>query len=126
MKLAVLICRILLGLLFVFAGASGFIIINHPPPMPGAAGQFQQIFFASRWVLMVDTVELVCGLLLLVNRYVPLALVTLAAVFANIFAFHITMMPSGLPPGIIAFALWVVCAWPFKDAFAALFRQRYS
>ncbi len=118
---AVLACRILLGLLFVVAGASGFALINHPPQMAGLAGAFQDVFFRSRWVLFVDSVEVFAGVLLLVNRYVPLALTMLGAVIANILVFHITMMPSGLGPGLVATILWFVVAQRFREKFIQLF-----
>ena len=121
MTIASTIARIVLGLLFTFAGASGFVLIGHPPPAPpGLAGDFQNVFFASRWVLFVDAVELVCGVLLLVNRYVPLALAALAAVIANIIVFHATMQPMGLPVAAVVAILWGILAYRHRDRFAPL------
>lgn len=125
MKTAFSISRILLGLVFSLAGASGFFLFSNPPPMPpGLAGEFQSVFFQSGWVLFVDSVELVGGLLLLTNRFVPLALVLLAAVIANILTFHITMMPAGLPVALFVTILWTMAAIPFRSSFAPLFVQR--
>lgn len=119
MKIAVLIARILLGLLFVFSGSFAFIPFT-PPPQPGLAGQFQDVFFASHWVKFVEVVQLVVGILLLANRYVPLALVALAAVLANILFFHLSMQPQGIVPGLIATALWFLVAWWHRASFAPL------
>lgn len=119
MKIAVLIARILLGLLFVFSGSFAFIPFT-PPPQPGLAGQFQDVFFASHWVKFVEVVQLIAGLLLLANRYVPLALVALAAVLANILFFHLSMQPQGIVPGLIATALWFLVAWWHRASFAPL------
>ena len=125
MKTAFLISRILLGLAFSAAGLSGFFLISNPPPMPpGLAGAFQDVFFKSHWVLFVDSVELLTGVLLLANRYVPLALMALAAVIANILVFHITMMPSGMAPALVVTALWTIVALPFRAVFAPLFSPR--
>ena len=121
MQYAYTAARILLGLLFVVAGASGFFLINNPPPMPGLAGAFQDVFFKSRWVLFVDGVELVAGVLLLANRFVPVALLLLAGVLANILVFHITMFPAGIAPGLIALVLWLIVAMRYKALFAPLF-----
>jgi len=127
MKLTRTIARIVLGLLFVVAGASGFYLITvGPPPMPGLAGAFQDVFFKSRWVLFVDGVEFIAGALLLVNRYVPVALMLLAGVIANILVFHITMFPSGIGPGLFALVLWFIVAWPYRSLFAPLFAPKYS
>ena len=125
MKTAFTISRVLLGVVFFAAGLSGFLLIANPPPMPpGLAGEFQTVFFQSRWVLFVDGVELASGLLLLANRYVPLALTALAAVISNILAFHITMMPAGLPVALFVTALWTIVSLRYRSTFAPLFAQR--
>ena len=119
------VARILLGLVFLAAGVSGFVLISHPPaPPPGLAGAFQDVFFRSRWVLFVDAVEAVAGALLLANRYVPLALAALAAVIANIIVFHLTMAPAGLPIAAVVATLWAILAYRHRSSFAPLFEQR--
>lgn len=125
MKTAFVVSRILLGLVFFAAGLSGFMLISNPPLLPpGLAGEFQSVFFRSGWVLFVDGVELIAGLLLLTNRFVPLALVMLAAVIANILVFHVTMMPAGLPVALFVTLLWTIVAVRFRSSFAPLFVRR--
>jgi len=125
MRVAATIARILLGLVFFAAGLSGFLLISHPPAQPpGLAGEFQDVFFRSYWVLFVDGVEFIAGIFLLSNRYVPLALALLAAVIANIIVFHVTMMPMGLPVAAIVAALWVILATRYRSSFAPLFVQK--
>lgn len=126
MRITATVARILLGLLFVVAGGSGFFLIAHPPPEPpGLAGVFQDVFFKSRWVLFVDGVEVIAGILLLANRFVPVALLLLAGVIPNILVFHITMMPSAIIPGLIATVLWFIVALQYRSLFAPLFRARF-
>lgn len=121
MKIAAVIARVVLGFVFLAFGVSGFFLIGHPPPPPeGLAGAFQDVFFKSRWVLFVDGVELISGALLLLNRFVPLALVMLAGVIANILVFHITMMPAGLPIPLLVTLCWVIVAYQVRAAFAPL------
>jgi putative oxidoreductase len=125
MKITLVTSRILLGLIFCAAGLSGFFLFPHPPALPpGLAGEFQSVFFRSGWVLFVDAVELAGGLLLLANRFVPLALTMLAAVIANIIVFHVTMMPAGLPVALFVTGLWIVNALPYRASFAPLFVRR--
>jgi putative oxidoreductase len=73
---------------------------------------------------VVDGVELIGGLLLLSNRYVPLALTMLAAVIFNIIVFHVTMAPMGLPLAAIVVALWAVVAYQYRSSFAPLLAQK--
>jgi putative oxidoreductase len=125
MRIAFLIARILLGLIFTAAGVAGFFIFHNPPPAPpGLAAAFQDVFFRSGWVLFVDSVYIVAGVLLLANRYVPLALVALAAIIFNIFVFHLTIMPAGLPAPVILTLLWLLVAWPLRSHFAPLLAAR--
>lgn len=104
--------RVALGLIFSISGISGFVFLfmAPPPSPPGLAAAFTDVFFRSHWVQFVDGFELVSGLLLLANRYVAIALVTLIAIIANIFWFHISMQPSGLPAPLVILGLWIVFA----------------
>jgi putative oxidoreductase len=126
MRIASIVSRILLGLAFTVAGLSGFVLSfsSGPPAMPGLAGQFQSVIFQSHWVLFIDAVQFVSGLLLLANRYVALALLTSAGILYNILVFHITMAPMGIFPGLILSVCWVFIALPLKDRFAPLLLAR--
>ncbi|WNV88111.1 hypothetical protein [Umezawaea sp. Da 62-37] len=67
-------------------------------------------------------VQLLSGILLLANRFVPLALVVLAPVVVNIFAFHLFLEPSGLPIAIAVAALELGLAWTHRAAFRPVLR----
>lgn len=125
MKVAVIISRILLGLTFVFFGANGlhpFLPMGSLPP--GLVAQFTQVFTQSHWSMVVGAVQFVAGLLLLVNRYVPLALALLGPVIVNILTFHILMNLAGIPPGAIAAILWFILFYRYRANFAGLFVQK--
>jgi hypothetical protein len=128
MKHTATVARILLGLVFTLAGASGFLflVVSAPPAPPGLAGAFQDVFFRSHWVQFVDGVELIAGLLLLTKQFVPLALVALAAVIANIFVFHITMQPQGLAAPFVVTALWIVVALQHRASLQPLLVRNSS
>jgi putative oxidoreductase len=121
MTIAATIARILLGLLFTFAGAAAFFVTN-PPPMPGVAGEFVAASYHSHYVLFVGFAQLVFGVLLLANRFVPLALIMLAAFIYNSFAFHVTMAQSGIFAPVTVTALWVLVALPYRAVFSPIFR----
>jgi uncharacterized membrane protein YphA (DoxX/SURF4 family) len=84
MKIAVIIARVLMGLIFVFFGMNGFLQFVKAPMPTGLAGEFLTVLFQSHYVLFICVVQIVGGLLLLVNRYVPLALTLLGPVVVNI------------------------------------------
>ena len=124
MKIAVLIARILLGLLFVVFGLNGFLNFIHGPMPTGVAGQYLAVMGGTFYIHFVFVVQLVAGLLLLSGQFVPLALVLLGPVIINILLFHVSMQPSGLPPGLFAAVLWFIVFFGVRKAFAGIFAQK--
>jgi putative oxidoreductase len=124
MKIASLIARLPLGLIFLVFGLNGFLQFIHMPPPTGVAAQFFGAIFASHYYIVIFAVQVLGGLLLLVNRFVPLALVILGPVIVNIFFFHTLMAPAGLPLAIVVVGLWTIVAIRNKQHFVGLFTQR--
>jgi uncharacterized membrane protein YphA (DoxX/SURF4 family) len=120
MNIATTGARLLLGAVFIFAGASAF-FISSPPPLPGLAGVFNDVFFKSHWVLFVAAAQLTLGAFMLIDRFVPVALIMLAAFLYNSFAFHITMAQSSLWAPVVVFALWLFVAIKYRALFAPIF-----
>src|SRR5229473_1238917 len=107
MKIATLIARLLLGLTFLVFGLNGFLNFLNMGPLPsGLAGQFIIALAASHYYWVIAGLQVAGGVLLLVNRFVPLALVLLGPVIVNIFFFHLFMDRGGLPLAILVVILW--------------------
>jgi putative oxidoreductase len=123
MKIVYLVVRLLLALVFVVFGLNGFLHFIPQPPPSGLAGQFLGALFVSHYLVVVFVLQLLSGLLLLINRYVPLALTLLGPVIFNILLFHSFMAPAGLPMAFIVTVLWLVTAWGVRSAFAGIFHQ---
>ncbi len=121
MKITVTIARILLGLLFTVFGLNGFFhFLKMAPPTGQLAGQYLGALFLSHYLVTVFLLQIVGGLLLLANRYVPLALVLLGPVVVNIVLFHSTMAPEGLPMALFATILWLAVFFGVRKAFSGL------
>ncbi len=120
MKVAVLIARILLGLIFVVFGANGFLHFIPSTPPPGAAGQFAGLLFTTHYYIVVFALQFIGGVLLLVGRYIPLGLVILAPIIVNILLFHIHMAPSGIGPGLFATVLWFIVFAAHRESFRGI------
>ena len=89
MKIVILIARLLLGLTFVVLGLNGFLNFLSTGPMPtGLAGQFISALILSHYFWVVAALQVAGGALLLVSRYVPLALVLLGPVIVNIICYQ--------------------------------------
>src|SRR5580698_4996588 len=124
MKTASVIARYLSGVIFLVMGLNGFLNFIPLPPPGGLAGQFMGVLYASHYVWVIFAFQVVAGILLLVNRYVPLAVAMLAPVIVNILSFHALMAPSGLPLALFVAVLWAVIFVDVRPAFAALFQAR--
>src|SRR2546430_13289722 len=123
MKIATIIARVLLGLIFVVFGSNIFLhFIPMPQPPPGLVGDFTKALFVSHYLHVVAVFQIVGGLLLLIGRFVPLGLVLLAPVIVNIDLVHILMEPSGLPMAAVVSILLVFLIWRYRDAFAGILR----
>jgi putative oxidoreductase len=124
MKIASLIARIFLGLIFLVFGLNGFLHFIPMPPPTGVAGQFFGSIFVSHYWVVIFGVQVLGGLLLLFNRFVPFALVILGPVIVNIFFFHALMAPAGVPLAIVVVVLWALVAIRNKQHLAGIFVQR--
>lgn len=121
MRIAALIARNLLGVMFVIFGLNGFLHFIPQPPPTGLAAQFGMALGAAHYWEPVFALQLLGGLILLSNRYVAIGLVLLGPVIVNILLFHILMEPKGIPPGLVAFLLWLVVFYSVRAAFAGIF-----
>ena len=124
MKIATIIARVLLGLIFVVFGSNIFLhFIPMPPPPPGPSGDFTKALFVTHYLHVVAVFQIVGGLLVLIGRLVPLGLVLLAPVIVNIDLVHILMEPSGLLMATVISILLVFLVWRYRDAFAGIVRS---
>lgn len=93
MRYVILGARIVAGLIFVLFGLNGLLHFFNPPPPTGDALTWFGIMAAHHWFNFISVVQLVGGLLLLVNRFVPLGLTLLAPVIVNILLYHALLWP---------------------------------
>jgi len=125
MKITAMIARLLLGLVFFVFGLNGFLQFIPMGPLPsGPAGQFLTVLFVSHYVLIVSAVQLAGGVLLLVNRYVPLALTLLGPIIVNILLYHLLLNHAGAAVAIVVTILWGILAFHYRQYFSGLFVQR--
>ena len=124
MKITIVIARFLLGLIFLTFGLNGFLHFIPSPPPTGIAGQFVGALFVSHYLVPIFLLQIISAVLLLFNRYVPLALTLLAPIIVNILLFHILMLPSGLALALVVAVLWVLVFLNVYPAFTGLLQQR--
>jgi putative oxidoreductase len=126
MRISSVIARYLTGVIFLVMGLNGFLHFIPLPPPAGVAGQFMGALYVSHYLWVIFAFQFVGGLLLLVNRYVPLAVALLAPVLVNILTFHVLMAPAGLPMALFVAILWTAIFIQVRPAFSGLFQSRWQ
>jgi putative oxidoreductase len=124
MKVATIISRVVLGLIFVTFGLNMFLnFIPMPPPPEGPARQFMAALFMSHYVYVVGALQVAGGLLLSSERWMPLGLTLLGPVIVNIVCFHVLMAPAGLPMALVVSFLALFLLWHYRGHFAGLVKK---
>jgi putative oxidoreductase len=120
MKIAVLVSRIILGLVFVVFGFNGFLQFLHMPMPTGLPAQFMGALYESHYYIVIFAAQIIGGALLLSGYYVSLGLTILGPLLVNILTFHATMAPAGLPMAILWTILWFIVFIGYRQAFAGI------
>ena len=111
--------RLALGALFAATGLGGFLGL-----LPLAAQHaFQVILIDSGWMKVVKAIELGAGLLLLSNRFVPLALALLLPGVVSIALYHLLLDPAFLWIVPVVVGLEGFLLWSYRGSFRAVFAR---
>ncbi len=122
MKIAILIARLLLGLVFFVFGLNNVLhFLPMPPMQPSDATTFSTILVTHGYMSFVGILMVVAGLLLLVGRFVPIALVILGPILVNILLYHFLLKQPGAAIGIVATVLEVFLIVAYRLSFRGLF-----
>jgi putative oxidoreductase len=126
MKIAVLIARILLGLVFLVFGLNIYFNFLPMQAMPADASTMAGLMFQHGWFTFFGILYIIAGVLLLVGRFVPLALVLLGPIIVNILLFHITLAPAGIGPGLVCAVLEIFLIYAYRGAFVHFFAPHHE
>jgi uncharacterized membrane protein YphA (DoxX/SURF4 family) len=128
-KMLPTVARVLLGLMFTVFGLNGFLHFIPQPksPMPEAAAAFAGALMQTGYMFpLVMGTQLFAGVLLLFNRFVPLALALLAPILVGIITFHIFLAPASIGPGVAVVVLELYLAWAYRDAYRPMLAMRVT
>lgn len=118
------VVRVLLGLMFLLFGLNGFLnFIPAPKDIPQDIMTLMGGLMKAGYMTVVSGAEVLIAVLLLTNRFVPLALAMLAPVIVGILTFHIAMQPSTIGPGIVVLLMELYLAWVYRAAFRPMLRM---
>ena len=125
MKITVLICRVLLGFLYVVFGLDYFLhFIPYQSLHTGAPGALVAGLKGTGYIYpMMKSIQILGGLSLMFNRYAPFAAVVLFPTSLNVFLFHTVLVPSGWYMGVLLLGPNLLLGWGYRKYYAGMFTR---
>jgi len=119
------IARILMGLAFLAFGVMGLLHLGKPPAdLPEVVKTVNAALMTAGYMDVASTVMTLVGALLLINRFVPLALALIAPILVGILTYHIAIYPSTIGMGVFFTLLELYLAWSYRSAFRPMLAGR--
>jgi hypothetical protein len=113
--------------MFLTFGLNGFLnFIPAPKDLPAEIVAVSTGLANGGYMTVAAAAQIIASLLLLVNRFVPLALALLAPILVGILTFHVAIAPSTIGPGIVVTAMELYLAWAYRGAFRPMLRSKVS
>lgn len=124
MKILLLICRVFLGVIFLGAGINGYFVIFGLEPFIATSPEAMALFEFKYLLVAEKTLEIICGILLLINQYIPLVIAILSPLVANIFLLHLFLDHSLLPLAIILVIMHAYLLFYYRKNFMSLIERK--
>jgi len=122
MRIAVIIVRVLMGLMFMFSAVVVLFKLVPTPPLTGNVKLFNEGLVASGYfITFLKVTELICGLLLVSGFFMPLVTIAIFPITVHIFVYHVFLFPEGLPVAILMLAGNLFLAYNYRKSYAPLF-----
>lgn len=131
MRIAMIIVRTLMGLLFLVSSVTYLLmvqgVIPAPEIPPGVLKNFTDGLAGTGYFMpLLKITEFVCAILLLTGRFVPLALVILSPIIINILMVHTFLDRSTLVVALVMVLAQIFLAYCYRDAFKPLLTSKYT
>ena len=120
------IARTLMGLIFLVTGLNGFLnFLPQPSNIPQGAIEFFGALFKTGYMIpLIMGTQVIVGVLLISNLFVPLALALIAPVVVNIFALHAFLYPTGFNIAALPILLEIYLAWVYRKSYRQMLAMR--
>jgi putative oxidoreductase len=116
------IVRILLGLILIAFGVNKiYAFIPLPQPSPEASDFISSLASTGYVLTVIAVFEIVIGLLLIIKKWVPFALLLLVPLSLNILLFHLFLDVPSIGTAILVVALNGILLYKHRRKYAPLF-----
>lgn len=115
-----MVLRMLFGAFVLIFGLNKFLNFMPFPELPADAATLMGLYASSGFLKIIGVLEILGGLALLLNKYVPLALTFMVAIMFNAALFHGLHDPANIGGAIVGLLLSLVLVYAYKDRFKSL------
>ena len=126
MNKLLLISRVFLGVVFLLAGLNGYFVIFGLEPFIATSPEAMALFEFEYLLIAEKSLEVICGILLLINRFIPLALAILSPIIVNIFLLHLFLDHSLLLLAVILLIIYGYLVWHYRENFKGILEKKPS
>ena len=121
MKIAVIIVRVIMGLMYLFSSVVVLFKLFPQPEQHGDIKTFMDGVNASVYLMpLIKITELICAIALITGFFAPLATVVIFPITVNILFFHAILAPEGLLMGVLLFLANLFLAYAYRDHYKGL------
>jgi len=114
-----MVLRLLLGVFLLVFGLNKFFHFIPVPPIPGDGGRLMEIFVTSGFMTVIAVLEIVVGIALLANKFVPIALTLAIAMMFNAALIHLLFDPENIVGAMIGLVLGIVLVFAYRERFGS-------
>ena len=100
------VVQVLLGLFMVVLGLNKFLVFTPIPSPPGDGGVLMGIYISSGFLKLTGVLEGLGGIALIINKFVPMALIFIVAMMFNAVVFHGLHDSEGIGPAALCLLLY--------------------
>ena len=118
------ISRLFLGVVFLVAGINGYFVILGLEPFIETSPQAMALFEFKYLLIAEKSLEIICGILLILNQFVPLAIALLSPIVANILLLHIFLDHSLLILALLLVIALGYLLYYFRRNFMEIFERK--
>lgn len=118
------ISRLFLGIIFFVAGINGYFVIFGFEPFIATSPEAMALFEFEYLLIAEKSLEVICGILLIINQFTPLAIAILSPIVANIFLLHLFLDHSLLILAVILVLIHGYLLFYYRKNFMSILERK--
>ncbi|MFC4023959.1 hypothetical protein ACFOUV_09145 [Oceanobacillus longus] len=123
-KIFMQISRFFLGVVFLIAGINGYFVIFGLDPFIETSPEAMALFEFEYLLIAEKSLEVICGILLLFNQFIPIAIAILSPIVANIFLLHLFLDHSLILLAVLLVLTLGYLLFYFRKNFISIFERK--